>query len=59
MFLDENSVWPAREPPRPPKPTRASEGAARLFLVLAFFTAFMPFSLAVLVDLCRFLAERL
>lgn len=52
MFVDENSVWPAGEP-RPPKPTCSSERAARLFLAFALLIAFVPFSIAALVDLIR------
>ncbi|WP_375428881.1 hypothetical protein [uncultured Sphingomonas sp.] len=57
MFIDEHSVWPREEPAEPPEPARSSEGAARLFLVMALVTFLMPFSIGSFAALIRFLAS--
>lgn len=58
MFVDENSVWPRPEPTPRPEASGSPERAARLFLIFALVVAFLPFSLASLVDLVRFVASR-
>lgn len=56
MFLDETHNWPRDETPRrPSSPLRRDRVAARLFLILALTAAFLPFSLAAVVDIVRYL----
>ncbi|WP_375402413.1 hypothetical protein [uncultured Sphingomonas sp.] len=59
MFIDEHSIWPRDEPAKAPEPPRSSDGAARLFLVIALVAFFMPFSIGSVVALSRFIAALL
>ena len=55
MFLDDTHEWPRDENPRRPTAKPGNRTAARLFLILALATAFLPFSLPVAVDIARYL----
>lgn len=58
MFLDETHDWPRDEHPRrPPSSAPRDRAAARLFLILALTAALLPFSLAVAVDIVRYLLQ--
>lgn len=59
MFLDENRVWPPREPPaaprRTPPPTRRERVMIGVLLFDAVLAMLAPISLTSAVDLIRWL----